>query len=78
MPADVLDCAVDLQATLNATALHHQLSKNRFHIKSLTHCTDCDVEIAQKRQALGGVERCTECEGFHQREQFQKKQKAMR
>lgn len=72
MPADFLDNAVELQATLNATAVQHQLSKNKFHIKSLTHCTDCDVEIEQARQALGGVERCTECEGFHQRELFLK------
>lgn len=77
MAADILDSAVDLQATLNATALQHQLSKNRFHIKSLTHCMDCDFEIEQERQALGGVERCIECEGFHQRELFQQKQRAM-
>lgn len=78
MAADILDNAVDLQATLNATAIQQQLSKSRFHIKSLTHCTDCDIEIEQARQALGGVERCIECEGYHQREQFQKRQKAMR
>jgi len=72
MPADYLDEAVDLQATLNSTALQAQLSKNTFHITSLTHCTDCDVEIEQARQALGGVKRCTECEGFHQRELFLK------
>jgi len=77
MAADFLDNAVDLQATLNTTALQHQLSKNRFHIKSLTHCMDCDIEIEQERQALGGVERCTECEGYYQRELFQKRQKAL-
>ena len=75
MPADYLDEAVDLQATLNATALQAQLGKNRFHIKSLTHCTDCDVEIEHERQTLGGVERCTECEGYHQRETFLKTQR---
>jgi phage/conjugal plasmid C-4 type zinc finger TraR family protein len=75
MAADFLDNAVDLQAALNHTALQYQLKQNRFHIKSLTHCTDCDVEIEQARQALGGVERCTECEGFHQRELFQKSQR---
>jgi RNA polymerase-binding transcription factor DksA len=77
MAADFLDNAVELQAALNDTALQHQLSKNRFHIKSLTHCKDCGFDIEQERQALGGVERCTECEGFHQRELFQKKQRAM-
>jgi RNA polymerase-binding transcription factor DksA len=76
MAADHLDEAVDLQATLNATALQAQLGKNKFHLKSLTHCKDCDVEIEHERQALGGVERCTECEGFHQRAVFQKKQRA--
>lgn len=77
MAADILDNAVDLQAALNDSALQHQLSKNRFHIKIITHCMDCGFEIEQERQALGGVERCTECEGFHQRELFQKKQRAM-
>lgn len=72
MATDDLDTAVDLQATLNRTALAVQLSKTNFHLKSLTHCTDCDVEIEQKRQALGGVKRCVECEGFHQRELFLK------
>lgn len=37
MAADVLDSAVDLQATLNDTAVKHQLSKNTFHLPSLTH-----------------------------------------
>ncbi len=68
MAADVLDSAVDLQATLNDTAVKHQLSKNTFHLPSLTHCMDCKFEIEQERQALGGVKRCTECEGFYQRE----------
>lgn len=77
MSADPLDDAAELQASANAAAVQNQLSKNKFHILSLTHCMDCDVEIEQKRQALGGVERCTECEGFHQREMFQKKQRAM-
>lgn len=72
MAADFLDNAVDLQATLNETGLQAQLSKNRFHLPSLTHCKDCRFEIEQERQALGGVERCTECEGFHQRELFLK------
>ena len=78
MVADVLDVATDLQATLNESALRVQLGQHRFHIKSHTHCVDCDVEIHPERQALGGVERCTECEGFHQRELFQQKQKALR
>lgn len=77
MGADPLDNAADLQASENESALQAQLSKNKFHIKSLTHCNDCGFEIEQERQALGGVERCTECEGFHQRELFQKKQRAM-
>lgn len=72
MAADPLDTATEVQAANNAASLSQQLSTHKFHIKSLTHCTDCDVEIDQKRQALGGVERCTECEGFHQRELFLK------
>ena len=77
MAADILDNAVDLQATLNSTALQHQLASNKFHLPSLTHCMDCDVEIEHERRALGGVERCTECEGYYQREVFQQKQRAM-
>lgn len=78
MAADILDNAVDLQATLNATALEHQLKQNRFHLVSREECIDCDIAIDPKRRALGGVERCTECEGDHQRELFQKLQKALR
>jgi RNA polymerase-binding transcription factor DksA len=77
MGADPLDNAADLQASENESALQAQLSQNKFHIKSLTHCTDCGFEIEHKRQALGGVKRCTECEIDHQRELFQKKQRAM-
>jgi RNA polymerase-binding transcription factor DksA len=75
MAADPLDNACDLQALLNESAVRNQLSKTRFHQKSLTHCTDCGFDIEQERQALGGVKRCTECEGFHQREVFLKSQK---
>ncbi len=72
MVADNLDEAVLLQDILNETAIKAQLGKNRFHLKSLTHCKDCGFDIEQERQALGGVERCTECEGFHQQEKRQK------
>lgn len=75
MAADFLDNAVDLQATLNRTALAAQLSKNKFHLKSLTHCNDCGFEIEQERQALGGVERCAECAGYYERDVFLKSQR---
>lgn len=39
---------------------------------SRTHCKDCGDKIAPERQQLGGVTRCTECEGFYQREQMLK------
>lgn len=74
MATDVLDNAVDLQATLNSTALKYQLSKNRFHLPSLTHCKDCGFDIEQERQALGGVERCVLCAIDFE---FEQKQKAM-
>ena len=72
MAADILDESVELQALLNHSALRDTLSKQRFHLPSRTICKDCDGEIPPARQALGGVERCTECEGFYQQEQRQK------
>lgn len=72
MAADDLDNAADLQATLNESALANQLRNNRYHLKSLTHCKDCGFDIEQERQALGGVERCAECAGYHEQEQRQK------
>lgn len=75
MAADFLDDAVSLQATLNATALQHQLSQSRAHLPSREFCKDCDIDIPEKRRALGGVERCTECEGFYQHDTFLKSQR---
>lgn len=72
MAADPLDNAVELQALHNSLALTQQLSKNRFHLKSLTHCIDCGFDIEQERQALGGAERCAECAEFYHQEQRQK------
>ena len=33
-----------------------------FNIISLTECSDCGEEIPKKRQALGGVKRCFDCQ----------------
>lgn len=74
--ADFMDEAAALQETLNATALAYQLANTRAHKPSRETCKDCGFPIAPQRRALGGVERCTECEGFYQREQFQKQQRA--
>ena len=74
--ADFMDEAAALQETLNASALESQLRQSSAGKPSREHCKDCDIPLVPERRALGGVERCTECEGFYQREQFQKRQKA--
>lgn len=61
---DECDRAGELEALANQGALQHQLSRHNFDTPSRTHCADCDDPIPKKRQALGGVTRCAECQGF--------------
>ncbi|TFY85766.1 TraR/DksA family transcriptional regulator [Pseudomonas kairouanensis] len=35
---------------------------------SLTHCKDCDKQIPEKRQALGGMTRCVPCQTIFEKE----------
>ena len=42
-------------------------------IPSRTNCEDCGDEISSQRQAQGGVEFCTECQEFHDK-QIKRKQ----
>ncbi|MBL4761388.1 MAG: TraR/DksA C4-type zinc finger protein [Gammaproteobacteria bacterium] len=63
MATDQIDTACDLQQTLNRTALQAQLKKSDFTRKSKTHCSECDDPIPKKRQAIGGVELCIDCQG---------------
>jgi len=66
--ADEADKAGELEQLSNAMALGAQKSRHDFTAPSLTCCKDCDVRIPPLRQALGGVTRCTECQGYAEQE----------
>ncbi|WP_020411004.1 TraR/DksA C4-type zinc finger protein [Hahella ganghwensis] len=78
MAIDHLDTATELQDLLNTTALRHQLSQSVTHMPSLKMCADCDADIPEARQRLGGVTRCVECEGYFQRERQREQQRGRR
>ena len=66
--ADEFDRAAELEQLQRDTALANAKAASRAHLPSLTSCKDCDADIKPQRQALGGVDRCAECEGYHQQE----------
>lgn len=72
MAIDPLDTAAEYQAALNDQALKEQRAGQRYDQPSRTECLDCGFAIPKKRQALGGVKRCTECEGYYENEQQQR------
>ena len=69
---DALDRAADYERVQHSTALKHHAASSRLHLPSRQDCADCDIAIPAQRQALGGVERCIECEGYHQQEKRQR------
>lgn len=72
MATDPLDTAAEYQAAMNERALKEQRAASTHGKPSRETCLDCDVEIPLKRRAIGGVQRCTECEGYYQQEQRQR------
>lgn len=42
----------------------------KFLIPSLKFCKKCDDDIPEKRQALGGVELCIDCQEFEERKKM--------
>lgn len=56
------DRAQALEQRQRDQAIAAALAKPRPTGPSLTHCEDCDCEIPQARQALGGITRCVPCQ----------------
>ena len=48
-------------------AIAAQLAQPRPIGPSRTHCRDCEKPIPEKRQALGGIIRCTPCQSIAER-----------
>ena len=68
---DDLDCAANLEALQRELSLKCIAANSRHHLTSLTHCKACQEPIPTQRQALGGIERCIDCERDFEREQKQ-------
>lgn len=60
--ADWLDRAQALEERERRQAITAQLARPRPSGPSRSRCLDCDEQIPVKRQALGGITRCTPCQ----------------
>lgn len=69
---DPLDHAAELENMHRQLALKKQAASSRLHLPSRDTCIDCDIDIPEERKALGGVERCIECEGYRLQEKRQR------
>lgn len=71
---DEADKAATLEAKERDSMLkaHEQRLADMRSQPSLDFCEDCDGEIPPERQRLGGMTRCSECQGYYQQEQQQK------
>lgn len=58
------DRAQALEQRQREQAITAQLAKARPTGPSRSHCLDCDEPIPEKRQALGGITRCTSCQSL--------------
>lgn len=56
------DRAQALEQRQRDQAIAAQLAQVRPIGPSRTHCLDCENPIPEKRQALGGISRCTPCQ----------------
>lgn len=63
---DWFDRAQVLEQRQRDQAIAAQLARSRPSGPSRTHCMDCDSEIPQQRQALGGILRCVPCQSIHE------------
>ncbi|NMZ07747.1 TraR/DksA family transcriptional regulator [Pseudomonas proteolytica] len=59
---DWLDHAKAIEELERERSIQAQLARPRPSGPSRSHCLDCDEQIPAKRQALGGVTRCTPCQ----------------
>ncbi|MNH12197.1 hypothetical protein D3C79_717320 [compost metagenome] len=58
------DRAQALEQRQREQAITAQLAKARPTGPSRSRCLDCDEPIPEKRQALGGIIRCTPCQSL--------------
>jgi len=64
--ADIIDLAQDNIPDINLQA--NEISKQleeQAKLPSEKHCLDCGDEIPLKRQVMGGIKYCAECQVFH-------------
>lgn len=59
---DWLDHAKAIEELERERSIQAQLARPRPSGPSRSHCLDCDEQIPAKRQALGGITRCTPCQ----------------
>ena len=58
------DRAQALEQRQREQAITAQLTRARPTGPSRSHCLDCEEAIPEKRQALGGITRCTPCQSL--------------
>ncbi|MFC3939171.1 conjugal transfer protein TraR [Pseudomonas gingeri NCPPB 3146 = LMG 5327] len=63
------DRAQALEQRQRDQAIAAQLATPRPIGPSRSHCLDCDNPIPEKRQALGGIVRCTPCQSLFEQGQ---------
>lgn len=61
---DIIDTANDQAQQALDIAL---ANAKRFDTASLAECIDCGEDIPPKRQQIGGVTRCIDCQTLHER-----------
>lgn len=59
---DWLDHAKAIEELERERSIQVQLARPRPSGPSRSHCLDCDEQIPAKRQAMGGITRCTPCQ----------------
>ncbi len=69
---DELDKANKLIEQALSISLAHQHAKSTADQVSLAQCKDCNIDIHLQRQALGGITRCVECQGYANQERHLK------
>lgn len=69
---DEFERAAELEQWQRDIALANVRAANRSHLPSRADCKDCGYPVEPERQAMGGAERCSECQGYYLQEQRQK------
>ena len=63
--------AEDFAQELEMASREKSIAAERAKVSTVTysHCADCGEAIPPKRQALGGVMRCVDCQGYFEQQQ---------